>query len=437
MATKLSIRRPVSSRRSPPSAHLKQITAIAILLAAVLFVGGCEKPPKPKPPTPAAGLKTNIETLPSVTARAWRIGGDSLLASQQAAGNLKIAVKRLLDNPDQDTLVAAREAWHATHNQYQSFAVFLTLAQSNPGLFGALRNLNSPLDTWPIEPGYLDYFDIYAHSGIVNDIAVPLTAKALRQQHGFSDSADVSLGLHAIAYLLWGEKGERSVTDFIKKNKLGPTQASTGLRVIDLPNNRRRTLLALLCNLLSDDLQQIRRAWNQKGPGSLQQNYLALTPLSRLHLLRVAAEEFIAGDLLARNLISLLKPALDTAHNRFAGGNAGVFTAGLGGLETLLLNPEEPETAIVNWLLGDAEKEQLKHRFATANQLLNVEPLADFESATLKHLPEGSTHGEGETPQSPASPTPQTQPVDKGEQLRATLNAIAEMLRSKDGISSG
>ena len=59
--------------------------------------------------------------------------------------------------------------------------------------FAALDDFRQLLDTHPIQPGYLDYFDVYTHSGIVNDIAVPITASAIRAQHGLTESLNVSV----------------------------------------------------------------------------------------------------------------------------------------------------------------------------------------------------------------------------------------------------
>src|SRR5690606_17067548 len=178
----------------------------------------------------------------------------------------------------------ARDAWRRAHNAYMEFQLLSALSGSNPGLFGALAEYDFALEAWPIQPGYLDYFDVYSHSGIVNDMALPLTAEAVREQHGLTDSSDVSIGFHALEYLLWGENGERPLADFAPATP-DAAQEEAGMRTVDLPSNRRRALLRLLSQLLMDDLREFKQAVENPN-GLLRRAYLTLPPESRVELLR-------------------------------------------------------------------------------------------------------------------------------------------------------
>ncbi|TQV77627.1 hypothetical protein FKG94_14875 [Exilibacterium tricleocarpae] len=347
--------------------------------AALMITAGCgeKAPPPPVEETPAPVV--NDAPLAPATLTAWQLGDTYLTEAQTGAGRLCEAVQQLLAQPDADNQTLARQAWHRAHNDYHRFDIFRALAGSNPGLFGELAALNSPIDTWPIMPGYLDYFDVYTHSGIVNDIAVPITASAIRRQHGFSDNTDVSLGLHAIAYLLWGEGGQRPPADFAAATEIPANQRGAGISVVDLPNNRRRDLIALMCNLLGDDLASLQQRWSS-AEAAMPVRYRQLLPQSRLQLLQQAAQHFLTQDLIARQLTPLLQDTGDPAeavHSFYAGDSARAMAAGIEGLQQLLLTAN---TGLAIWLLEEEPRAQLTETLAKALTLLQTTVLHGNET---------------------------------------------------------
>ena len=342
----------------------------AILLPVTLLLNACEQQQAP-PPAQAVAQPAAAEQalLGPATLAAWQLGETFLDTSLDSSTRLCAAVQQFLQQADQPGLENARRAWQQAHNDYHRFDVFLALAGSSPGLFGDIAALNSPLDSWPITPGYLDYFAVYTHSGIVNDIAVPVTAEAIRRQHGFSDDADVSLGFHAMAYLLWGEQGRRPPSDFAVDAEIPAALGDAGLSKVDLPANRRRSLLALMCNLLGDDLQNLRRQWSS-GDAVMQQQFLQLLPHSRLQLLQQAAGYFLVAELAEKQLEPLLQPGTEPSeslHSFYAGASATAMAAGLDGLQQLL----DTETGLGSWILQEqSERQQLQQQLSQARELL-------------------------------------------------------------------
>mgnify|MGYP000238056823 CR=1 FL=1 len=190
----------------------------SIVLAAIISLGACSPKNEQAPSSiedKAPETKLNQEAQHIASLGAWELGTISLQATADEALALQQSIDNLLQENTQHALDQARDQWHISHNRYREAAIFLVIGESNPGLFGHLQTLNFNLDAWPIMPGFLDSFDVYTQSGIVNDITVPLNAESVRQQHGFTDDSEVTLGFHAIEYLLWGEGGQRPLADLL------------------------------------------------------------------------------------------------------------------------------------------------------------------------------------------------------------------------------
>lgn len=319
------------------------ISGLAALCLGILL-SGCD-PQRDNPAPDATDARTEVHSLLQATDALWQRGTRLLADARQEAEGLRDAVTTFLDTPNDNNLKLVRAAWHRAHNRYQQCTLLIAFGHSNPGLFGSLQELDYQVDAWPIQPGYLDYWDVYKHSGIVNDIALPISADAIRRQHGFSDSSDVSIGYHAIAYLLWGSNGQRPISDFQHQQSPSPnlpadpnsnadTQPS-GLSSIELPNSRRRTLLKLLSELLIDDLHRFHQQW-QFANSSLNKNYHNLGPHSRQQLILSASATLLNLE---------LPTGTDTnemQHNRFAGNHVQIWQARLEGLQQLLRVGEPP-----------------------------------------------------------------------------------------------
>lgn len=209
----------------------------------------------------------------------------------QAIEQLKIATKQLneasavfLETPDKPQLNQLRQQWISTHNVWHQAEVYFELVNQHSALFPSLNatlfNLHYPLD----QPGFLDSIDGYPFSGLVNDIAININEKTLRQQHGLYDREDVAIGLHAAEFLIWGETGKRSKTDY-----LPATQAKENLKLEQLPNNRRRVYLALLTQLLIADAEQLEKQWP-----FVKERLLGLPPETRQSLIFRCAEKTLS-----------------------------------------------------------------------------------------------------------------------------------------------
>ncbi|MGH1470492.1 MAG: imelysin family protein [Cellvibrionaceae bacterium] len=269
-------------------------------ILAILLLSACEKESSDdenysrnenhsKPPIEITSSQSS-ETNASI-----KITADELIFSEKlltslvdSSNTLQQSIQQFLTEATEENFKKAKGDWITSHANMQAFAPYLAIQQSNPGLFSFLKHFQISIDTQPIQPGFLDYFSEYSHSGIVNDIALPLTTNNLRRQHGITDNSDVSIGFHAIEYILWGEVGNRPLSDFIDQNTLSDTQQKEGLSVIDLPNNRRRTLLQLQTSLLVDDISALESFWNDQQ-GLFRTTYFSLPAESRHQLIKSGA----------------------------------------------------------------------------------------------------------------------------------------------------
>ena len=197
---------------------------------------------------------------------------DSLIAAR----GLQKAVHRLVENPGEKNLAAARAAWKAARVPYQQTEVYR---------FGnaIVDDWEGKVNAWPLDEGLIDY--VAASYGAeseenpgfrANVIASPsfafagktvgarritksLLADTLHEIGGVE--ANVATGYHAVEFLLWGQDlngtgpgaGRRPASDF------DPAACSWG------NCERRAAYLKAAADLLTDDLAWMAAQWAPGG----------------------------------------------------------------------------------------------------------------------------------------------------------------------------
>ncbi len=200
----------------------------------------------------------------------------ALSQAKQEADKLQNSIDSLLASPFPESLENTRNQWLNTYQAMIPLAIQGEIGFEQPALFSELRRYNTHMDTWPIQPGFIDYFDVYQHSGLVNDITVAMKADALLEQHGILDPTDVAVGMQAMAYLLFGENGQRPIDDFILP------QRKADVTLSNTPQARRRAYLSILAQLLKDDLRSLQALYQNES--SLQARIQNLRPDTRKQL---------------------------------------------------------------------------------------------------------------------------------------------------------
>jgi putative iron-regulated protein len=196
--------------------------------------------------------------------------------SLATAKALKAAIDKLVAEPTEANLEAARTAWKEARNPYQ---------QTEAYRFGnaIVDDWEGKVNAWPLDEGLIDYVDasygdeseendFYVANVIANpklevggetidatEITPTLLAETL--QEAGEVEANVATGYHAIEFLLWGQDlngtnagaGSRPASDFDPANCTGGNC------------ERRVQYLQAATDLLISDLEEMAAAWAPDG----------------------------------------------------------------------------------------------------------------------------------------------------------------------------
>ena len=263
--------------------------ATASLLAIAIALAGCgdskdkEKTAAAQAPTPAATPAAAPMAAPATAGTLDETAAKAVVAhyadmvhatfsdALSTAQNLQKAVDAFLAAPSDATLKTARDAWIASRPSY---------LQSETYRFGntLIDDWEGQVNAWPLDEGLIDYTDkSYEHAlgnpgGTANIIAntqiqvgedkvdvKDITAEKLASLNELGGSeANVATGYHAIEFLLWGQDlngtgpgaGNRPASDYLE-----------GAGATGEHNDRRRTYLKAVTDLLVTDLEEMVGNW--------------------------------------------------------------------------------------------------------------------------------------------------------------------------------
>lgn len=181
---------------------------------------------------------------------------------------MQTAINTFVATPTQGNFDAARAAWKTARETYGQTEAFRFSS-------GPIDDSDGPegvLNAWPLDENYVDYVSGSANSGIINNSATHPTINkaALEALNEIGGEKNISVGYHAIEFLLWGqdnsnpsakEAGQRPFTDFVDAG----TASNQG---------RRRDYLVVCAELLIDHLQLLLDDW--KVNGTYRSTFIAL-----------------------------------------------------------------------------------------------------------------------------------------------------------------
>ncbi|HEY7699271.1 MAG TPA: imelysin family protein, partial [Vicinamibacteria bacterium] len=168
------------------------------------------------------------------------------------ARDLERVVADFVEAPTAEGLDAAKTAWLAAREPYGPTEAYRFYG-------GPIDDEDGPemqINAWPLDEAYVDYVQGSPESGIVNDtVTYPeITPAALLSLNQSGSEENVSLGFHAIEFLLWGQDlsedgpGTRPYTDFVPGVKANA--------------ERRGEYLRVAAEMLVDDLEEMVVAWD-------------------------------------------------------------------------------------------------------------------------------------------------------------------------------
>jgi putative iron-regulated protein len=192
---------------------------------------------------------------------------DSYLTAQ----DLQTEIASFVANPTAQGLIDCQTAWLASREPYGQTEV---LRFSN----GPIDDADGPeglLNAWPMDESHVDYVAGNATAGIINDATTfpTIDAAVLEAQNENGGEENVSVGYHAIEFLLWGQDdantalqtpGQRSYLDFVDGGGTATNE------------DRRRQYLSVLADYLVDNLEELKEEWSSANSGNYRATFLAL-----------------------------------------------------------------------------------------------------------------------------------------------------------------
>ncbi|MDO6746374.1 imelysin family protein [Gilvimarinus sp. 1_MG-2023] len=277
---------------------------LAVSLCCTLLLG-CERQTAPvpmdTPPAPESEHRQAPTTAAQLNQLSEQLRQHTLTATtdlSQACQTLQQRVEAFLESPKDSGLAAAQAQWHTLHAAVHLTNLTLGMAESNPNLFAQLVRDIKYIHQTPIAPGFLDSVEGYPVSGLAHDVTLPIHRDTLLTQHGLTDDSEATIGLHVVEFLLYADDGQRTAQEYQQKH-----QSDGQLKVSELPQNRRRTLLELTTRLTCDSIEKLASHWQ---PASVTvSTYQRLPARSQLALWRNA-------------LSATIDAALDIDHCEFA-----------------------------------------------------------------------------------------------------------------------
>jgi putative iron-regulated protein len=217
----------------------------------------------------APSAKDVLKTYADIAQAAYT---DSLVTAK----TMQLAIEKLLAEPTEENLIAARAAWVAARIPYM---------QTEAYRFGnaIVDDWEGKVNAWPLDEGLIDYVaesygsespenELYAADVIANvsltiggktidtvEITKELLSDALQEAGGVE--ANVATGYHAVEFLLWGQD----------LNGTGPgagNRPAGDFNVKDCSNgrcDRRAAYLDTVTDLLVDDLAWMVAQWGPDG----------------------------------------------------------------------------------------------------------------------------------------------------------------------------
>jgi putative iron-regulated protein len=338
---------------------------IMITLAVLLLSFRASPALAESPPVGGPAMKSAIAGYAALARREY---GQALVAAE----SLRDSVQSFLAAPSPATLATARRAWILSRDLYGRTEVFRfaggPIDDVHPvtGVQGPENRLNA----WPVDEAFLDYVAGSPAGGLIGNRSVPITAVTLVGRHGTEGEAEVTLGFHAIEFLLWGQDrnpdgpGDRTDRDYLPGDEI---------------RDRRRTCLALELDLLVQDLAWVAREW-EPGPDRYASAFIALPPAAALDRALSGVATLAGFELAAERIgIPLASGGQEDEQSCFSDTTDRDLRANVAGI-ALVLEGEGATPGLLSAIsaLDDVRARDLRQRLQRVQDLvLGVEPPFD------------------------------------------------------------
>lgn len=228
---------------------------------------------------------------------------------------LETAIKTFTAAPTDANFTAAKTAWKVSRESYGTTEAFRFANGpiDNEDLHGPEALLNS----WPLDENFIDYVDGAANAGIINATTTyPTIDKTLLVSlNSDGGEENISVGYHAIEFLLWGQDltapadklpGQRKYTDYV-----------TGAAGTAANQARRATYLNVCADLLTDNLDSLVQQW--KPSGTYRTVFLALPENDAIKNIYLGITTLVSAELpIERMDVALANANQEDEHSCFS-----------------------------------------------------------------------------------------------------------------------
>lgn len=205
---------------------------------------------------------------------------------------LETAITTFTTTPTQANFDNAKDKWKLSRESYGTTEAFRFAN-------GPIDDANGPeglLNSWPMDENFVDYVEGASTAGIINNPTLfPLITKEILAGQNAVDEANetnVSVGYHAIEFLLWGQDltapsvnkpGQRTYKDYLTTSGTASNQA------------RRALYLKVCADLLTDNLLYMVNEW--KAGGAYRTKFLGLAENVALKNMYLGITTLISAEL--------------------------------------------------------------------------------------------------------------------------------------------
>jgi len=351
---------------------------ITILLVA-LAITSCSNDDDNNTPTTQLTNKAFIENYAQIVASNYD-------DSYNTAVTMKETIDAFLQAPSEDNLNEAKEAWLYARDFYGQTEAFREAEGpiDNDDLLGTEGQINA----WPLDEAYIDYVSDNrggsVQNGYIGDTSFELTeANLIANNAQNADETDVTVGWHAIEFLLWGQDlnydpDTQTQTNFSDAGNRPYTDYTTA----DFAD-RRSTYLQIVTDLLVKDLKDLRDTWAQGG--SYRTTFLALDEDEALTNILNGIGFISNGEVAQERIFPAIDEGQENEHSCFSDNTNQDMWANVHGINNIIVGSYTTESGtkisgvslidIVkrdNEALGNNLDEKADETLAKLNALLAV-----------------------------------------------------------------
>ena len=320
---------------------------------------------------PAEGA--DLATVQQAVAHYADIVHAGYVDSYRRAVALQSALQTLTDRPSAASLEAAKNAWKRARIPYGQTEAFRFYG-------GPIDDADGPegqLNAWPMDESYVDYVEGNPCAGIINDPEAPITQEHLLALNEQGGEENVSLGYHAIEFLLWGQDlsadgpGARPVSDYVEAP-------------------RRVQYLQTVASQLVDDLQSLVEEWAPRQNGNYRTAFLAQEPNEALRQILVGIGTLSRSELAGERMaVALESHDQEDEHSCFSDNTHVDIVRNAQGIQNVIEGRYVRSNGTVLSgpgilaLLQDGRKAELRHQMRNAMTAVHtIKPPFDREIVT-------------------------------------------------------